>query len=182
MHLKAGFISMVFTAATVSAATLQGGSTLIARGPCTDLCNLISAADTQCKAESNYDKCFCTATNLMHLDNCYACLVMGVEANAETNSLITGDSTAIGADSIKADGEKAHKQFLDGCKASGFALNGSNESGKGVSGTMGTTAGSSTTTGTTVGISTASNNAGFKLKELGGASLLVLTTPAWSLL
>ncbi|KAJ2932933.1 hypothetical protein H1R20_g4144, partial [Candolleomyces eurysporus] len=164
MHLKAGFISMVFMAATVSAATLQGGRTLIARGPCTDLCNLVSAADTQCKAESNYDKCFCTATNLMNLDNCYACLVMDVEANAKANSLITGDSTAIGADSIKADGEKAHKQLLDGCKASGFALDGSSGSGK------------------AAGTSTVSNNSGFKLEELGGTSLLVLTTITWSLL
>jgi hypothetical protein len=47
----------------------------------------------------------------MNLDNCYACLVLDVEANANANSILTGDSAAVNADSLKADGEKAHKRM-----------------------------------------------------------------------
>ncbi|KAJ2914333.1 hypothetical protein MD484_g6088, partial [Candolleomyces efflorescens] len=110
MHLKVGFVSMAVVAATVSASSFQVMNPLTARGTCDSVCNLITAADTQCKAETNYDKCFCTSTNLMNLDNCYACLVLDVEANAKANSILTGDSTAVGADSLKADGERAHKR------------------------------------------------------------------------
>ncbi|KAJ2921589.1 hypothetical protein H1R20_g15507, partial [Candolleomyces eurysporus] len=183
MHLKSGFLALVTVLTTVSgisAASLPERS-LVARAVCPELCDPVTNYDAQCKTESNYDKCFCKIEMLVGIDNCFACLVMNLEANDALNSVLTGGGGVVGgsADSIRAAGQRTHNQMIAGCQAAGYALDGSGSS-SGDSGTTGSgNSGAATSTTATGGNQ---SSAGTKLKELGGVSVLLLAAGVGSLL
>lgn len=138
----------------------------------------------------------------MGIDNCFACLVMNLEANDALNSVLTGGGV-IGnsADSIRAAGQRTHNrrprphflftsdrfdlfgfhyiEMIAGCQAAGYALDGSGSTGSttgsGNGGaSAGTSGGNSGAGASTSATGNTNSNGGTMPVKLSGVSLLVL--------
>ncbi|KAF6745852.1 hypothetical protein DFP72DRAFT_924074 [Ephemerocybe angulata] len=176
MQLKNSFITIL---AILQVSFAVG---ITKRAVCGESCDLVVAADNECRATANYNQCACIPEMLSTLDTCFACLALNIEANEGLNSVLTGGAvtTTGGADAIRARDRSTQPYLVQQCAAAGISLTGTTSGGTtgGTNGGSGTTGGGAASSGTTAGsaatqtpASTGKNGAGTSTVPIGALFL-----------